>query len=350
MDNYYYRPPGVDVNADGGENRKIDYAALNALNYMEKAKHERREIRRLGNIIGLAGTAYVIVQIISVLLIRSSSVLYDKFMNSVIFQDAFAAIAVEVFALLVPFSIVALVCKKNYETSIIPSKPLPFSKIILWVFFGVFCCLCGDYLITILTSLFDSIGHSLEVPDYPKPDSALAVLIVVVCNSVIPAICEEFSLRCCTLGLLKKYGKAFGVVAVSILFGLLHGNMVQFVFATVIGLILGYITVKTDSIVPAVLIHGLNNGISVISDASAYFFGEETQDYISYYMMMFLLAAGVISLAILALKGQFKREKTETEFVPYKNSFGKKLASFFFVPGMIFPFLYLGFSIVSSIG
>lgn len=49
-------------------------------------------------------------------------------------------------------------------------------------------------------------------------------------------------MRCCALGIVKKYGKAFGVVAVSIVFGLIHGNIIQFIFATLVGLILGYVT------------------------------------------------------------------------------------------------------------
>lgn len=71
-------------------------------------------------------------------------------------------------------------------------------------------------------------------------------------------------MRCCCVQLLRKYGNGFAVLSISIVFGLLHGNVIQFVFAFLVGLILGYITVKTDSVVPAILVHALNNGMSVI--------------------------------------------------------------------------------------
>lgn len=69
-------------------------------------------------------------------------------------------------------------------------------------------------------------------------------MIALIGTAIVPAICEEFAMRCCCVQLLRKYGNGFAVLSISIVFGLLHGNVIQFVFAFLVGLILGYITVK----------------------------------------------------------------------------------------------------------
>ncbi|MDE5995761.1 MAG: CPBP family intramembrane metalloprotease, partial [Eubacterium sp.] len=136
-------------------------------------------------------------------------------------------------------------------------------------------------------------------------------------------------------------------VAVSIVFGLMNGNLIQFVFATLVGLILGYVTVKTDSIVPAVLIHLLNNSMSVVTSIAEHFAGVKTEDVTVWFFIVWLVLGGISAL-ILGFKGYFKKsEKTISE--PFQNSTGKKVATFFFVPGMIFPFLYFVVSIITTI-
>ena len=58
----------------------------------------------------------------------------------------------------------------------------------------------------------------------------------------------------------------FAVMVSSILFGVIHGNFQQMPFAFLVGLIMGFVTVKCESIWPAMLIHFYNNLSSVIFD------------------------------------------------------------------------------------
>lgn len=211
------------------------------------------------------------------------------------------------------------------------------------------CCIGADYVVGILVTVFGAFGHTLTQPDTADPNTLFACIISFVSTAIVPALCEEFSLRCCSLGLVKKFGKGFGVFCVSFVFGLLHGNVIQLVFATLVGLILGYVTVKTNSIIPAVLIHAFNNGMAVAGDIFVYLFGESADEYSTYLMFLFWFAAGSLCAAILAVKGQFKREVKAVSYEPYGNSIVKKLVSFFFVPGMIIPFLFLVFETLMSV-
>ena len=317
--------------------------------FIEKARLERKQIRRAGNAIGLAMTAYVLVQILASSIFWLSDDLYNKYMESPIFQASFNTIAIELCALVIPFGIMALINKKKYESDLIPTEKLPFGRICLWVGFGMLCCIGADYVVGILVVIFDSFGHTLTQPETAPPNTLFSCIVSVVSTAVVPALCEEFSLRCCSLGLVKKYGKGFGVFCVSLVFGLLHGNVIQLVFATLVGIILGFVTVKTDSIIPAVLIHAFNNGMAVAGDVFVYAFGESADEYSTYVLFAFWFIVGVFCTAILAIKGQLKRNIQNVTYEPYSNSPLKKVATFFFVPGMIIPFLFLIFETMMSV-
>lgn len=159
----------------------------------------------------------------------------------------------------------------------------------------------------------------------------------MIALAIIPAICEEFAMRCCSLQLLKRYGKGFAVVAVSIVFGLLHGNVVQFIFAFAVGLILGFVTVKTDSIVPAVLIHAFNNAMSSIQSILKYASGDKISNNAVTVIYIVWMALGVFSAIYLFIKKEFVKNPKENDSVLTTT---QKFTAFLF-PCMIIPFAIL---------
>ena len=61
----------------------------------------------------------------------------------------------------------------------------------------------------------------------------------------------------------KKYGNTkFCLIISSILFGLMHLNVQQFFYASILGFIMGYITLVADSIIPSIILHFMNNALS----------------------------------------------------------------------------------------
>ncbi len=64
--------------------------------------------------------------------------------------------------------------------------------------------------------------------------------------------------------LLRKHSPKNAILISSVIFGIIHGNLFQLVFATVLGIILGYVYYKTGSIFPGMLIHFLNNATTCV--------------------------------------------------------------------------------------
>lgn len=92
--------------------------------------------------------------------------------------------------------------------------------------------------------------------------NVLAAFVVV---AVTPAICEEMLFRGVIMHSMRaKYRVSSAIAITAVLFGLYHMSLVKFIPTGLIGLMLCLVAWKADSIYPAMLMHFINNAISVI--------------------------------------------------------------------------------------
>ncbi|MCF0131887.1 MAG: CPBP family intramembrane metalloprotease [Pseudobutyrivibrio sp.] len=90
----------------------------------------------------------------------------------------------------------------------------------------------------------------------------------LIAATFLAPIGEELAFRGVTMRYLKKAGAGFWVVTIlpAILFGVQHLNIVQGIYAAIIGFVLGYIMYKYDSIYLTILLHMIINTTSCITD------------------------------------------------------------------------------------
>jgi sodium transport system permease protein len=86
--------------------------------------------------------------------------------------------------------------------------------------------------------------------------------------AVVPAICEEVAFRGFILsGLGHDYSTRSSVILSAFLFGFLHVllSLFQQLFnATLLGIVLGYLAVRSRSLLPGVVFHLINNGLALV--------------------------------------------------------------------------------------
>ncbi len=92
----------------------------------------------------------------------------------------------------------------------------------------------------------------------------LAFLLLTV--AVAPAICEELLFR----GYLqrqaeRRLGPIVAIALIGVLFGLYHLRLTQALPLAALGVYLAYLTWATSSLWPAVVVHLLNNGLTVVA-------------------------------------------------------------------------------------
>ena len=91
------------------------------------------------------------------------------------------------------------------------------------------------------------------------------VWIVLISVSVFAPFFEEWLCRGIILrGLLKKMKPGWAIVISALVFGLIHMNLWQAIPAFIIGVVLGYVYYKTGSLRLTMLMHCVNNTLSVI--------------------------------------------------------------------------------------
>src|SRR5690606_34665670 len=99
------------------------------------------------------------------------------------------------------------------------------------------------------------------------PSLGLAVVIF----AIVPAVCEEVAFRGFILqGLRRDYRGAAAVVLSAFLFGFLHvllSLFQQFFNATLLGLLLGLLAIRSNSLLPVLVFHAINYALALFVGA-----------------------------------------------------------------------------------
>ncbi len=182
-------------------------------------------------------------------------------------EDPFISQAIQIVVsclmLFVPFCAVARqqMCKITETASLRPAKrgyTVPFIAI------GIGFCLFASMAADIVSGIFRNLGIIFPTVQTELPGGINGFFLMVISSAVVPALAEEFAIRGIVLGILRRYGEGFSIIASSVVFGLMHANAIQIPFAFLVGILLAFVTVKSGSLWPAILIHFVNNFISVV--------------------------------------------------------------------------------------
>lgn len=88
---------------------------------------------------------------------------------------------------------------------------------------------------------------------------------LILLLALVPALCEELTFRGFIFsGLLRGNARMRAVLVTAVMFGISHGMLQQSIAATVMGLLLGWIALRSGSVLPCLIIHLVNNSLSIL--------------------------------------------------------------------------------------
>ncbi|MBR6553166.1 MAG: CPBP family intramembrane metalloprotease [Clostridia bacterium] len=181
-----------------------------------------------------------------------------------------------------------------------------------WPFLFIPVTIGSLYLLNIVVNtVFE---HWLEPFNTPItaesfPHSPIGVAVYLIYLSVLPAIFEEWLFR----GVLQKnlatvISRRSAIVVSAFIFGFMHVDPGQTVFAIGFGLFAGYVFDQTGSIWFGVLIHMVNNAISGCVSYWTYVYeSEEATTFFGIYMLAVIAIAIFGGVAYIATAGKQKR-------------------------------------------
>lgn len=171
---------------------------------------------------------------------------------------------------------------------------------------------------------------------------------IILSLIVIPAFCEEFFFRGIVFSEYRKYGTANAVIISSLCFAMLHFSIENMVIYLFTGLLLGFVTAVTRSIIPSIALHLLSNTLSIYA-SDAFLRVTVVKNGAFFIGFVLVILTGISLLLVLSrVESIFYSysERPPIEAIPPKSS--KNFAKVFFSPTFIL--LAAAFTLVSLFG
>ncbi len=225
---------------------------------------------------------------------------------------------------------------KNHISDCIKTKFVKPSLFIPFLFLGMAVSMVANASTEIVAYNFSLFGLENNLDMSSSSSSLICNILYVIATAITPAFAEEFAFRGILLGVLRKYGDSFAIIVSAIMFGAMHGNIIQIPFAFMLGLIFGYITCKTNSVIPAITIHFINNFYAVLLDIlQTEGYVSEPTFYLIYYVLIFLFCAiGALSLFIILKKDKYFLNISDNSNV-VSLTLKEKVTTFMTSPGVL---------------
>lgn len=140
---------------------------------------------------------------------------------------------------------------------------------------------------------FELAGLNTQTAGITEAGNAAQLVLSVVVNAAIPAVCEEILFRGVILSAFEGYGTVRAALISSVLFTLLHGSVIGAPAELLLGLMLCVIVITTGSIWSGVVFHTIYNALVIVLN-NAIGGGESTQTV----LQSIGGAKGLISVAV----------------------------------------------------
>ncbi|MBQ8825538.1 MAG: CPBP family intramembrane metalloprotease [Oscillospiraceae bacterium] len=267
---------------------------------------EKRRIRRLYSRTGLALIAqYLLMMILAV----SGFAVFEPFIKEEFTEDGYAVIGfaeasvmfcAPAAASIIVFLVYSLASKTKIS-SLFDKREVSRGFLLKTVGVCLFAHLAGGLLQLLVMYILTSLGYDTPDLDFVLADDAPTNFMNVFTSVLLAPAAEELLFRGVLLKETARVSQRFGIVLSAVIFGLMHGNPYQFVLGTLIGLVLGYVTVKSGSLIPAIIGHAAVNTAASVSDI-AMFIDESLYDP-AYYIVCaleFVIGTAVLVKVIAA--------------------------------------------------
>lgn len=230
----------------------------------------RREVRHVCNVLGWALAFFSVMTVfVSVILEVAGNLWADsnalgKFLNWMVnaawYEDGGSTLVI--YALVLPFMFLIL--------RFVPAQRAEKTKISLLQFcicfimaqgFGTIFNLLGNVLNDTVAATSGGDASAMN-PVNEMLDSLSPMMVLYV--GFLGPIIEEYIFRWKLLNRLRRFGDKAAITYTALMFGLMHGNVTQFLYAAVIGVVLGYVAVRTGRMRYNCLLHILINCWSLV--------------------------------------------------------------------------------------
>ncbi len=264
-------------------------------------------------LMGCALMQFVVLVPLEIIQLLSGGDYTDNF-RTAFGKSMFNGILSQFFAVLIIPLFFLLIFKKDMRSTLRLKKNIDLIQILLLFLtsIGIFFLVqfINGLFIQSLQSFMGEPSDALELNDAENLSQLMFQLVII---AGLPSICEEIFFRGFVMRSFERYSPIGAIILSSVIFAIMHGNLLQLVYAFILGLILGTVTMLTDSLLAGTLMHFTLNTISILlSYPPVYtiYEGFVTKQPIIYFaiaiMLLPLVGIGALVLFILYTKKKNK--------------------------------------------
>lgn len=210
-------------------------------------------------------------------------------------------------------------------------KPYKHLWLLILIPLGIVSCLGFNNFVSMMVdwmqSGIDALGIEYDLMSTFNDTSEVIYSGGIVLQLLVTCVCAPLVEETLFRGIVHKrlrgiMGATPAMIISSVLFGIIHGNIVQFIYATLIGLICAYVYEKFKTICAPILVHFSANIFSVfitfLTEANTDTTGDVPS--IGYYMLLTVALLAVIFVLLFILEKKFNREPKNTSNSEMENA------------------------------
>lgn len=172
--------------------------------------------------------------------------------------------------------------------------------------------MAATYIFNIVGSMINMLIGLIKKTDIINPLENLvggtSIIPIIIFIGILSPIIEEIVFRGVLLNKLRRYGDKTAIYFTALTFALFHGNLSQFFYAFVLGLIFGYIAINTNTIKYTIILHIAINMFGSAIMPSLALSGNNILQTLSVVIMGLFMIIGTILFIT-----KFKNVKLESE-------------------------------------
>lgn len=170
---------------------------------------------------------------------------------------------------------------------------------VTYILIGLWIQILAEFAAQILIPMLKTAGIPIYMPTVETGGTWMRTAMLVLYSCLIAPVTEELLLRGVVLKNLSRVSQRFGILLSALLFGIMHENLAQFLFTFPLGILLGYITVRHNSLTPAIFVHIAVNTASVALSLCSQMLNQSTFRIINISYTLGVVAIGSVAALYL---------------------------------------------------
>lgn len=160
--------------------------------------------------------------------------------------------------------------KKGIKTYFTLKKEVSSSFILSGAFASIGVGIISSIIFLIYSMIFNSQGIDIPSPDFSIPKDGVYLVLFFAYTCIIAPVFEEIIFRGFILNNMRRFGNITAILVTSVFFSMFHFNLVQLVNPILMGIILSFIAIRSESIISCIIVHMFNNIMAMLTTVISY--------------------------------------------------------------------------------